>query len=214
MRPCPDDVVADYESWKPGLDVVADGDLRDIAAPIDFLGINYYSPRTVAREPGDTRMPASSPHMPAPRNTLAEGLAANDVARDGFERTTMGWEIEPEGLSEVLERVARDYAPVPLYVTENGASFSDYTKPEGRVRDPERIRYLDGHIRAVHDSMSRGVDVRGYFVWSLLDNFEWAYGYSKRFGIVYVDYPTGDRVPKDSFTWYQGVIAANGLGPT
>ncbi len=211
----PDDVVADYESWRPGFAVVADGDLADIATPIDFLGINYYSPRTVWGPTGanGTRTPPDGYfEVAAERDALAVGLDAVDLVREGCEgTTTMGWEIEPKGLSEVLERVTRDYTRVPLYVTESGASFSDYATPEGRVADPERIRYLDGHIRAAHDSVSRGVDLRGYFVWSLLDNFEWAHGYSKRFGIVYVDYPTSTRVPKDSFKWYQGVIAANRL---
>jgi beta-glucosidase len=213
----PDDVVADYETWKPGLDVVADGDLQDIATPTDFLGVNYYSPRTVAARPphkGARTFPKGILEAPTQLEPLAEGLELLDLVRQGLERTTMGWEIEPDGLREVLGRVARDYARIPLYVTENGASFSDYTTPEGQVVDPERIRYLDGHIRAVHDSISRDVDVRGYFVRSLFDNFEWAHGYSKRFGLVYVDYPTATRVPKDSFSWYQGVISANGLNRT
>ncbi len=211
----PDDVVADYESWRPGFAVVADGDLEEIATPIDFLGLNYYSPRTIwapSGENGARTPPDGFFEVAADRDALAVSLDAVDLAREGCEgTTTMGWVIEPRGLSEVLERVTRDYTQVPLYVTESGASFSDYTTPEGRVADPERIRYLDGHIRAAHDSVSRGVDLRGYFVWSLLDNFEWAHGYSKRFGIVYVDYPTSTRVPKDSFKWYQGVIAANRL---
>ncbi len=213
----PGDVVADYERWKPGLDVVADGDLEVIATPIDFLGVNYYSPRTVWAPTGDggaRMLPSGLFEPPVERDDLAVGLGAVDVDREGVEDTTMGWEIEPHGLSEVLERVTRDYTSLPLYVTENGASFSDYTTSEGRVVDPERIRYLDRHIRAAHDAVSRGVDLRGYFVWSLLDNFEWAHGYSKRFGIVYVDYPTATRVPKDSFAWYRGVIAANGLNGT
>jgi beta-glucosidase len=98
-------------------------------------------------------------------------------------------------------------------LTENGAAYSDYVGPDGTVRDLERIRYLDGHLRAVLQSRQAGVDVRGYFVWSLLDNFEWAYGYSKRFGLVWVDYPSGTRIPKESFRWYGATVRAKALAP-
>ncbi len=104
-----------------------------------------------------------------------------------------------------------EYTTVPLYVTENGAAEHDYVGPDGVVHDPDRVRYLGQHIQATKDAIDQGVDVKGYFVWSLLDNFEWAMGYSVRFGLVWVDYPTAKRVPKDSFRWYSQVIAANEL---
>jgi beta-glucosidase len=119
----------------------------------------------------------------------------------------MGWEIYPDGLSEVLRRLHEDYAAPSLYVTENGASFADVRTHDGRVHDNERRDYLAAYIASVEQGVARGVPVRGYFVWSLLDNFEWAFGYSKRFGLVYVDYPTLERIPKDSFYWYRDLIS-------
>jgi len=118
----------------------------------------------------------------------------------------MGWEVYPDGLHQVLVRVARDYAPPAIYVTENGAAFGDVRVHDGRVHDPERMSYLSSYIDAVSRAIADGAPVKGYFVWSLLDNFEWAYGYSKRFGIVYIDYLTLERVPKDSFYWYRDLI--------
>jgi beta-glucosidase len=111
----------------------------------------------------------------------------------------------------LLDRVARDYPGVPLMITENGAAFADTITPDGQVPDADRIAYLDGHLRAAHEAIRRGVDLRGYLVWSLLDNFEWAEGYRKRFGIVHVDYPSQRRTPKDSAHWYREVIRRNGL---
>ena len=125
----------------------------------------------------------------------------------------MAWEIDPEGLAELLRRLARDYSVPPMYITENGAAFGDYVDPDGQVLDDERIAYLDEHLGAVARVIEDGVDVRGYFCWSLLDNFEWAHGYGKRFGLVWVDYPTGRRVPKKSFTWYRDVVKANVVVP-
>src|SRR5690625_6293764 len=114
----------------------------------------------------------------------------------------MGWEIQPWGLSDLLQRLHRDYDLPPLYITDNGAAFADTVNADGQVDDPGRLEYIDAHLRAVHEAISAGVDVRGYFVWSLLDNFEWAYGYGKRFGIVYVDYETQERIPKASAKWF------------
>jgi beta-glucosidase len=129
-------------------------------------------------------------------------------------RTDLGWEIDPSGLDELLLRLHRDYPSLPLYVTENGAAFDDVPDADDMVQDLGRIRFLDGHLRAAHRAIQGGVDLRGYFVWSLLDNFEWAEGYAKRFGIVYVDFPTQRRLPKDSARWYQEAIARGGLdGP-
>ena len=149
-----------------------------ISAPIDFLGVNNYF-----------------------RFVVSEGPTMVEVPN--VQRTSMGWEVHPESLYKLLVRVARDYEPASIYITENGAAFEDVRGHDGRVRDPERTEYLAGHIDAVERARSEGAPIDGYFVWSFLDNFEWAMGYSKRFGIVYVDYPTQERVPKDSFYWYQ-----------
>ena len=168
---------------------VRDGDLEAIAAPIDFLGVNNYFRFVVeASANGD------GPHV---------------VHDPEWDRTDMGWEIHPQGLYRLLMRVARDYEPPAIYVTENGAAFGDVRSHDGGVHDPERTAYIESHVDAVRRAADDGVPVRGYFVWSLLDNFEWSVGYSKRFGIVYVDYPTQERVPKDSFHRYRELIVAS-----
>ena len=133
------------------------------------------------------------------------------LLRPGVERTAMEWEVEPAGLTETLLRVHREYPAPPLYVTENGRAGDDYVDPGGEIRDPERIAYLRGHLGALLDAVDAGADVRGYFVWSLLDNFEWGHGYGKRFGLVWVDYPTGARTPKWSFDWYREVVRSRSL---
>jgi beta-glucosidase len=120
----------------------------------------------------------------------------------------MGWEVYPDGLRRLLVRLQQEYEPPAIYITENGAAFGDVRLHDGRVHDPERTSYLETHIDAVSSAVAAGVPVRGYFVWSLLDNFEWAEGFSKRLGIVYVDYPTLERVPKDSFYWYRDFITS------
>jgi beta-glucosidase len=120
----------------------------------------------------------------------------------------MDWEIYPEGLYDLLRRLDTEYDAPAIAVTENGAAFGDVRDSDGAVRDPEREAYLAEHVEAVARAVAAGVPVDGYFVWSLLDNFEWAYGYSKRFGLVYVDYTTQERVPKTSFRWYRDLIAA------
>ena len=163
---------------------VQDGDLDAIAAPLDFLGVNNYS-RFIVGAGAD-----------GPR------VEGNPEAQ----HTDMGWEVYPDGLHELLVRVTREYSPPAIYITENGAAFGDIRVHDGRIHDPERTSYLDTHIDAVSRAVADGAPVRGYFVWSLLDNFEWAHGYSKRFGIVFIDYPTLERVPKDSFYWYRDLI--------
>jgi beta-glucosidase len=125
----------------------------------------------------------------------------------------MRWRIDPGSLEQLLRRVHRDYPGVPLVITENGAAFDDLVDPSGAVHDVERIAYIDAHLRAVNAAIESGVDVRGYFVWTLLDNFEWAWGLAKRFGLVHVDYSTQTRTLKDSAHWYHDVIAANALPP-
>jgi len=163
---------------------VQDGDMDIIATPMDFMGINYYS-RSVVR---------------------AEG--SYDVRSSGLEVTEMDWEVYPQGLTELLVRLHQDY-PVPsLMITENGGAFKDLLV-NGQVHDADRVRYLQTHIAAVHQAMQQGVPMKGYMVWSLMDNFEWASGYAKRFGIVYVDYDTQQRTLKDSAKWYRDFLAGD-----
>ena len=188
----------EYYGGAVDLSFVRDGDLAAIARPVDFMGVNYYMRHTVSA--GLVDWTAS----------VVE-LAIGARVPSGVATTAMGWGIEPDGLNEVLVRLERDYPRVPLYVTENGAAFDDYVDPEGGVDDDERIVFLDGHLRAAHAALRAGVDLRGYFAWSLLDNFEWALGYSKRFGLVYVDYGTQARIPKKSAAWYASVMRANAL---
>jgi beta-glucosidase len=178
-----------------------DGDEALIGQPIDVLGINYYAPEYVAARPG---APGGGGKYPG-----TEGIHFPEASGP---LTDMGWRIEPAGLTRLLERIGRDYPGTPLLITENGAAFPDGPgdDPE-RVTDANRVSYLDGHLRACHDAISNGVDLRGYFVWSLMDNFEWAEGYRKRFGIVHVDYASQKRVLKDSARWYREVIRRNGL---
>jgi beta-glucosidase len=176
----PEDVLAFLGEDAPP---VRAGDLEIIRQPLDFLGINYYT-----RNVSGTGAPQANVHA-------------------GREVTDMGWEVFPAGLTELLARVDADYPLPPVYIMENGAAYRDQLC-EGRVGDADRIRYLRSHIGAMGDALALGVDVRGYFVWSLLDNFEWADGYSKRFGIVYVDYETQRRIPKDSALWYCDFLAA------
>ncbi|OWV03145.1 beta-glucosidase [Micromonospora wenchangensis] len=184
---------------------VRDGDEKIIAAPLDLLGINYYSPTYVAGRPDG----AGSSAYPGTEQAV-EFLPATGPVSD------MGWQIEPAGLTRLLVRLAADYPGLPLMITENGGAFPDDSGTSdgggaGRIHDADRIAYLDGHLRAAHEAISRGVDLRGYLVWSLLDNFEWAEGYRKRFGIVHVDYLNQRRTPKSSARWYQEVISRNGL---
>jgi beta-glucosidase len=129
----------------------------------------------------------------------------------GLPRTELGWEVAPAGLTDLLVRLHAEYPRVPLYITENGAAYPDVIGPDGQVRDMDRLAYLDGHLRAAHAAIEQGVDLRGYFCWSLLDNLEWAEGYAKRFGMVHVDFETQARTVKESARWYAGVIARNGL---
>ncbi|GAA2434983.1 GH1 family beta-glucosidase [Streptomyces macrosporus] len=206
----PEDVLRDtahLTDWS----FVRDGDTETIHRPLDFLGVNYYSPTLVSAASGPGSHTADghgvSDHSPWP--------GADDVAfhRSPGTTTAMGWAVDPDGLYELLLRVKGDFPELPLVITENGAAFDDYVDPEGRVHDPERISYLHGHLAAVHRAIEAGVDVRGYFLWSLLDNFEWGHGYSKRFGAVYVDYATRRRIPKQSFHWYARVVRDGALPP-
>ncbi|MFI8327236.1 GH1 family beta-glucosidase [Streptomyces sp. NPDC085529] len=194
----PEDLVRDtagVTDWA----FVRDGDLAAIAAPIDSLGLNYYSPTVVAA--GSSESP--SPWAGAERHVRF--LPAPGP------RTAMDWPVDADGLYELLTRLRDELPDVPLVITENGAAYDDYADPSGQVRDPERVAYLHGHLAAVRRAIEDGADVRGYFLWSLLDNFEWAFGYSKRFGIVHVDFASQRRTLKDSARWYADVIARGGL---
>ncbi|TNY36466.1 GH1 family beta-glucosidase [Thermomonospora catenispora] len=189
-------------------DHVRDGDLQTIGVRNDLLGINYYTRHTVSGRPGEATQAASSPFSAVSPWVGSEHVRF--VSR-GRPVTGMGWEIDPDGLLEVLSRVHRDYPAVPLYITENGAGYDDVPDPDGSVRDDDRIAYLDAHLRACARAIEAGVPLRGYFTWSLMDNFEWAWGYSKRFGLVYVDYATQRRIPKASARWYAQTIRRGGL---
>jgi beta-glucosidase len=192
---------------------VLDGDLGAIAQRPDWLGVNYYTPELIAapRAGQDISRAAHDPDSAGLASLWPGSRRALSLPQDG-PYTDMGWRIEAPAFTELLRRVDRDYPGLPIEITENGAAFADALDRDGVVHDADRIDYLDQHLRAVHDAISAGVDVRGYFVWSLMDNFEWAWGYAKRFGIVHVDYDTLARTPKDSAHWYRAVIAANGLG--
>jgi beta-glucosidase len=174
---------------------VRDGDLEVISTPFDVLGVNYYFGQDFAgTDPdGNTHDELGEPVVRA---------ILPDVPR-----TAMNWPITPERFTQLLVRLHRDYPGLPLVVTENGAAFEDVPDASGLIRDDARTAYLASHIAAVADACRQGADVRGYFAWSLLDNFEWAEGYAKRFGIVHVDYETQTRTPKQSALWFRDTIA-------
>jgi beta-glucosidase len=192
-RRYPEEVRADLERRFGAFPALREEDLAAIAEPIDFLGVNYYAP---ARVRHDAAAPLELARLP-PRGRP----------------TAMGWEVAPEALEALRRRLRDDYPVLPLVVTENGAAYDDVPDADGVVEDDERIVYLDGHLRAALGAIAAGVPLEGYFVWSLLDNFEWAFGYAKRFGIVRVEYDTLRRIPKASAWWYRDVIARNGLAP-
>jgi beta-glucosidase len=184
----PTDMLELYEERVGPLDAVEEGDLAVIGRPIDFLGVNYYFPPRMRADPQQTplgvaRVPGPGPH------------------------TSMGWEVAPEGLHELLVRLRADYGDVPIWITENGAAFEDAAPRDGALADPDRRAYLESHLDAVARAIADGVDVRRYYVWSLLDNFEWEHGYAMRFGIVHVDYATLRRTLKGSGAWYRDLVA-------
>jgi len=186
-RGYPEDMWTYYESSVP---TIQRGDLDQISAPLDFFGLNYYFRAVVSDQP-DAPVPGTRQHRV-----------------DGSPYTDMDWEVYADGLYELLIRLSKDYSFPALYITENGAAFPDRVTPDGKVHDAERVAFLNSHFAAAHRAIGEGAPLAGYFVWSLLDNFEWAYGYAKRFGIVYVDYPTQQRIVKDSGRWYAEWIAS------
>ncbi|MCD4527427.1 GH1 family beta-glucosidase [Nocardioides sp. cx-173] len=202
----PTDLLADTAglAWagRPWTEVVHDGDLALIGTPLDLLGINYYKGDAVSGHPHPDTTGVDGAHAERPTRTPFVGCEDVTFPSRGLPRTAMGWEVQPEGLTRLLKRIDADYDAPPLYVTENGAAYDDEVDAEGRVHDPERVAYVVAHLAAVHAAIADGVDVRGFFQWSLLDNYEWAFGYEKRFGIVHVDYETQVRTPKSSALLY------------
>ncbi len=196
-RGYPSDKVDDFTkngTLPNGLNFVQSGDMDVISTPTDFLGLNYYS-RTVYRADGDDNDP--------------QVLFSNPKVPEHW--TEMGWEIYPEGLTSILARVYFNYQPRKLYITENGASYSTPPDENGRVADELRIHYLRTHFAAAYRAIQMGVPLAGYFVWSLMDNFEWSWGYAQRFGLIWVDFETQKRILKDSARWYKRVIKKNGF---
>ncbi|HEY1821889.1 MAG TPA: GH1 family beta-glucosidase [Trebonia sp.] len=191
----------------PPADLILDGDMETIATPIDFLGVNYYQPEHLrAGDPGNLRRGEEPPMF-----GIADGVVG--YSPEGLERTPMGWLIDPDGLYELLLRLSKDAPGLPLYITENGCAAEDYVNPDGEVNDLERVKYLHLHLAAAARAARDGASLAGYYVWSLLDNFEWAYGYQKRFGIVYVDFATGRRIPKASSAFLARVASDNAVPP-
>ncbi len=180
-----------WQRFGPFVPRVVPGDMETISRAIDFLGVNYYTRSVVRAEPG------------AP-------LGFVGVRPEG-EYTAMDWEVFPDGLRALLVRLHKDYAPKALYITENGCAYEDTLSEDGRVYDPQRIAYLRAHFASAHRAIQEGVPLKGYFVWSLMDNFEWSFGYSRRFGIVYVDYATLRRIPKESALFYAEVARTNAV---
>jgi beta-glucosidase len=176
------------------MDFVQPGDLETISTPIDFLGVNYYT-RNIARS-----------------KVVSEKENAPVTVHPNDEHTEMGWEVYPDGLYNILGRLHFEYGFPAIYITENGAAYKDQVGPDGLVDDPARLSYIKRHLEKVCQAIDIGVPVKGYFAWSLMDNFEWAFGYSKRFGLIYVDFETQERILKSSAKWYGQVIRENAIG--
>ncbi len=185
----PADMCELYREFLPEFDA---DEVREIAVPLDFLGVNYYSRAVIGAGDG-------------------QGVLQVRREKPAGEYTEMGWEVYPQGLYNLLVWVHETYAPPAIYVTENGAAFADEVSSNGKVHDPRRTAYLKAHFAQAHRAIQAGVPLRGYFVWSLMDNFEWGLGYTRRFGVIYVDYPTQRRIVKDSGEWYATVIKANAV---
>ncbi|MBF8189427.1 beta-glucosidase [Nonomuraea sp. K274] len=205
----PRDLIADTASvtdWS----FVLDGDEATANQPLDVLGVNYYNPTLVRRWEGDGSRETADGHQDGAGSPW---IACEDVefVRQPGPYTEMGWNIDESGLTELLLRLHRDYPDTPTMITENGAAFDDVLGGDGRIRDERRVDYLHRHLTAVAEAIAGGADVRGYFVWSLMDNFEWAHGYAKRFGIVHVDRDTMERTWKDSAHWYHDVVSTGSL---
>jgi beta-glucosidase len=175
-----------FSKYVHSYDFIHEGDLEMISIDCDFFGINFYS------------------------RGLIEFNAASDFlfghAYSDYPKTGMGWDISPAEFKDLIRRLREEYTKLPIYITENGAAFDDQVSEGNRVRDPERQQYVENHIQAVAELNEEGMDIAGYYLWSLLDNFEWAFGYEKRFGITYVDFETQERILKDSGYRYAEII--------
>lgn len=200
----PQDIVeatASVTDWS----FVQDGDLELIKQPLDVLGVNYYSPTVVRAYDGVGEREEADGHG---ASTASPWPACADIEfpQQPGPYTEMGWSIDARGLTELLVRMHREHPGLQLMVTENGGAFPDVVQPDGSIQDEDRIAYLRDHVQAVSDAVAAGAPVRGYYLWSLLDNFEWGYGYSKRFGIIHVNYETQERTKKASAHWYADLI--------
>jgi len=187
----PSDIWEYYQDKTPQ---ILPGDMSVISRKLDFLGVNYYSRHIVKADPKE--------------KILKLSFSKPEEA----EYTDMEWEIYPQGIYDILKRVQNEYSPPAIYITENGAAFRDKVDKEGKVKDGQRISYLKEHFSFAHKAIEEGIKLKGYFVWSLMDNFEWAHGYSKRFGLIYIDYSTQKRILKESAHWYRKTIENNGIG--
>ena len=199
----PADIVEDFAAYTD-MSFVHDGDLDIISTRLDWLGVNYYSSFHVRG------LEAPAAPIAGARPTPWVGTEDVELVDRGLKKTHMGWDIVPEGLTKTLVRLAKEYDAPPIFLTENGSAWPDELVDRA-VHDVDRIEYLDQHLGAIADAIADGVDVRGYFAWSLMDNFEWAWGYSRRFGYVHVDYDTQVRTVKDSGTHYAAIARANAL---
>lgn len=208
----PEDALSDLEQF--GIrDVIQPGDMEIIGTKIDFLGVNHYHDDQVSGHPDDS---GTDGHSGATERELSSCWIGSEYITfpsRGLPRTAMNWEVNPSGLHKLLVRLGREYPNMPpLFVTENGSAYEDVVSADGHVHDVERTQYVTDHVQAVSDAIADGADVRGYFVWSLLDNFEWSWGYGKRFGIVRVDYDSQERTIKDSGLAYSRIIADAKVG--
>lgn len=182
----PEDMKEVFKKLIGDFDFMKDGDMEKISVKNDFLGVNYYSRELIKYSP-DSELEYKKTH-------------------GNFERTEMDWEIVPEALYKLILRLREEYTSIPIYITENGAAFKDKVSKDGKVHDGKRIDYLRNHLKKIAVLNQKGADIKGYFLWSLMDNFEWGHGYSKRFGIIHLDYKTQERILKDSALWYRDLI--------
>jgi beta-glucosidase len=201
--------VREFTSAVTDWSYVRDGDLAVIATPFDILGVNYYNPVVVGHYDGAGARANADGHGEGAGDTWP-GCEDVQFFDTPGRHTAMGWPVDASGLHDLLARLWRDYHQ-PMAITENGAAYDDVVDTDGAIHDEERVRYVHEHLAAVHRAIADGIDIRGYYLWSLLDNFEWAWGYSKRFGIVRVDFETQVRTVKDSGIFYGGIAQTNTL---